>query len=350
MYVYDNCRTESKDIVETINELFSSMQKKKHIVYADKETLRILQKCESLDRSWAMMAWIEKHYLDLRAVERKVYFTVVLITGDSYFDGKTYFLCIDSIKEFYETQCLTENDEDFVFYQKIYNFMYADLKLVGCCLQNNPFYGGNVANRIDWVKKENKFFICIVDSDKDYKGGAFGSTYHSAKTAMDHPPADTPQLLYVLKVREKENLLPFHLYNPECLNQKCLISCILKVKDEEFLRFVKIKSGYKLKNLTGNNNFLLTKYNDFFEMCKKVGIYTSVQNEDDYCIKGISANLLSQTIKTEFAGKSYKQLQNAKEIDNFFGKQQYIIEEWKEIASILFDFGCCLSKDVNFLT
>lgn len=61
MYVYDNCRTESKDIVETINELFSSMQKKKHIVYADKETLRILQKCESLDRSWAMMAWIEKH-------------------------------------------------------------------------------------------------------------------------------------------------------------------------------------------------------------------------------------------------------------------------------------------------
>ena len=129
-----------------------------------------------------------------------------------------------------------------------------------------------------------------------------------------------------------------------------MISCILKVKDEEFLRFVKIKSGYKLKNLTGNNNFLLTKYNDFFEMCKKVGIYTSVQNEDDYCIKGISANLLSQTIKTEFAGKSYKQLQNAKEIDDFFGKQQYIIEEWKEITSILFDFGCCLSKDVNFLT
>ena len=66
-------------------------------------------------------------------------------------------------------------------------------------MQNNPFYGGNVANRIDWVKKENKFFICIVDSDKDYMGGAFGSTYHSAKTAMDHPPADTPQLLYVLK-------------------------------------------------------------------------------------------------------------------------------------------------------
>lgn len=129
-----------------------------------------------------------------------------------------------------------------------------------------------------------------------------------------------------------------------------MISCILKVEDEEFLRFVKIKGGYKLKRLTANNNFLLTKYNDFFQLCKKNGLYISVQNGDDYCIKGINSNLLSQTINTEFARKNYKQLQNTGKIDNFFGKQQYIIDEWKEIASILFDFGCCLSKDVNFLT
>ena len=116
--VSEKYTTDSNPICDAINSLFYSMNKRKHVVMIDRQAISLLMKCDSIEyTSKAMMRWIECHYNDIYAIKCKVSIFVVLIPEkESYFSNKTYYLSIEQYQEFVESQLLTENDDDYLFY------------------------------------------------------------------------------------------------------------------------------------------------------------------------------------------------------------------------------------------
>lgn len=350
--VSEKYTTDSNPICDAINSLFYSMNKRKHVVMIDRQAISLLMKCDSIEyTSKAMMRWIECHYNDIYAIKCKVSIFVVLIPEkESYFSNNTYYLSIEQYQEFVESQLLTENDDDYLFYTRIYSFIYPSKKIFDICLQNNPFYGANVASRIQCLYSEKKFFLCIVDSDKEYASDGKKSTYQAANNELkNHNLEILPRELYVLNVREKENLFPFQLYLSKCPNQCQFINIILQYGTEEIFRFIKIKDGIKQKRINENNKNWNNVYSVILENCTKRNIYLNVSTEDEYCVKGINNRALKSASEPFFEKNNYNTLQQNGKIDIFFGKQLFIIEEWKEIAHKLFDYGCCFSRQVNFM-
>lgn len=340
------------NICDAINSLFYAMNKRKHIVMIDREAISLLMKCESIEyTSKAMMRWIECHYNDIHAIKCKVTVTVVLIPNSpSYFANNTYYLSVEEYQEFVESQLLTENDDDYLFYTRLYSFIFPSKKVFDICLHNNPFYGANVASRIQYLYAEKKFFLCIVDSDKEYTSDSKKSTYQAAnKELKAHSLEILPSELYVLNVREKENLFPFQLYIPKCPDRIQFINIILEHGTEEVFRYIKLKDGIKQKRINENDERWNQAYSLILENCKRKNIYLSVASEEEYCIKGINNKTLKAASELFFKDNNYNTLQGQAKLDIVFGKQSFIIDEWKEIAHKLFDFGCCFSSQVNFM-
>ena len=339
-------------ISDAINSLLDSMYKRKHIVMLNRDALFILKKCESLSlSSQIVLQWIENHYYDINAIKKKVAISVVLIPEvQSYIQGNVYYLSIFACEEFFQTELLTENDDDCIFYKNIYSFFNPSKKVFDVSLHNNPFYGGNVAARIKSEYEEKKFFLCIVDSDKEYSADAKGSTYQGANNELkEHKDEILPHDLYVLNVREKENLFPFHFYKSNCSEQNKFIDSILMYATEEVFRFIKIKEGIKIKRIKEADSVWDSLYGDIIKDCKRKLIYIYTAKDDECCIKGINSRALKRASDPFFSNNNYNSLQEQTKLDTIFGKQSFIIEEWKEIAHKLFDYGCCLSRNVNFL-
>lgn len=351
--IAQNYSTGISEITNSLNSLFDAMYEKKHVVMVDRDSIALLMNCESITiKSKYVMKWIERHYNDLYAITKMLSISIILIEpGRAYLDGNVYYLPVDEYYNFCETQLLTENDDDFLFYLKIYPFINSAQTIYGVCFENNPFYGGNVASRIQCMYNEKKFFLCIVDSDKEYSTARKGSTYKSAKSEIGHhKDMILPWGLYVLNVREKENLFPFNLFIEGCREQSELIRIILDNATEETFRFIKIKDGIKLKHIKETDAHWMEVYGKILADCKRKNVYIDTTDNEEYCIKGINSKALKVVSEPFFEKNNYKTLQQSSMIDKIFAKQIFIIEEWKEIAHKLFDYGCCLSKQVNFLT
>ena len=293
---------------EIINMVLESMRKRKHIVFIDRVSINVLLQCNSIDnKSKLMLKWISNNLNDLNSIKKKLTTYIVITTGDqSYKKDNIYYFSILEKIEFIETQLLTENDEDYNFYKDIFTFINDDI-VCDICLENNPFYGSNVASRIENVYLERKIFLCVVDSDKSYESQAKGDTYKSANSKMKECGGfNPPRELYVLNVREKENLFPFNQYLNFCPSQKEFIKAIISEANEESFRFIKIKEGIKKKYILSKEGKYYELYKGVFDKCKQKGILIESVSDKEYCIKGINADALKLASKDFFFKYSNK--------------------------------------------
>lgn len=353
-----------------INTLLESMLKGQHIVYVSR---KLLSKIESLDyinpSNKMFISWIKQKYVYIYSCQEIVKYKIKVTVEDNEIkiNGMTYIVPLEYFYDFRESKLLTENEADGRFYLYLYNFIKKEEKvgdMYSVKFENDSCHGGNVKSKLLQNADENRIAICILDSDREMNGTRSGSTYKGANDAYKKIKNNHIILLKALESREKENLLPPRVYIPFDTRKEKMLEILHKfIEEKNIIRFFDIKEGIKHKKykIKGWEKYYKEIINEFI----KAGIY-KIQDEENEIVddefvhlEGIGDKVNEIACKILFTDqKSAEQEmkkynlspQSVKEIEkmrnSFKGYlPQYMYEEWKDIYSTLFSWGCRISAN-----
>lgn len=240
---------------------------------------------------------------------------------------------------------LSENLQDADFYiSMLYNAKYFGS--FPCLADVNHSFevdngGGNNTNIVlERRIKEKKILLCIVDSDKrcetdDYSGtsGSCIKTWNLMKEK--NKIAD----LYILYVREKENLIPFSLYKQ--YNQFSRNQTILHLEQfegtckEEYLKFVKISDRC---NMNYEKNSMVVDDLELTDTMRGIG----KSGLRDFSVNKVYTEELASLPQIHI--KSDENISNENLINLFKDIPSYLKDDYINLVEKIHEFTCSLDK------
>ncbi len=358
-------------IITTINSLFDSMRKSKHIIYASDTVLKAIEEHNLISpTNKKFVAWIRQKriyvYEGYDAVTYKI--IVDYSIEEIKVVDKIFYVPIFCLEDIRETKLLAENETDGEMFLNIFTHVFKHKNMsknLTVNFENDSFHGSNAPSSIRQHAKKNAILMCIVDSDREYVGARRGSTWVGANNEFKKLKKNHIIELYDLKVREKENLVPPNLYQLVLNNENPL----LKVLEEEMnnnksVFFFNIKDGVNLKTIEKYSDDVRWQkyYKGIIDKCRALGIYMELEGKDSshLCIKGIGSNMCERVndLILSIDGESYEEnflhsglsMDKKPDIDrarsDIFSFVTGELElEWESIAKLLFSWGCCLSSE-----
>lgn len=343
-----------------INKIFQLMLENKHVVRASRETLEKLLKFKHLNSSnKALITYILGHYVNTYSSIPPVSKRLLVAPSKAHYTNNDSVYCI-LLKDAYQLSCSilsTENPTDYNFYVNIFHYFNKNNEYT-INLENHAFGGSTAKDFLQAMDKDNNIVLAISDSDKSYENDNYGGTAKKVIEYIDSHAGTALMDYYIIHLREKENLIPFDCYWLfRKSNNKLFLECLENFKsNEELMRYVDLKEGYKLKHVNTSDQNWHSLYDDFIDICKQKGAYNiNATIDKDICINGIGHQSADE-LNNIFFCKSYtKTIQQNKKIENakFDIKEHippYIMDEYNILYSLLFTFGCAYKKrHISFL-
>lgn len=358
-----------------INNILKSMLEGKHIVYISRELINKLLTMEIIDQTNKnYLKWIKEKYVELYSLRDRITPKIIITDKVSeikvdYFnssDGErtTYTVPLDWFFCVNATKFLTENESDYHLFLSISTYINSLEKIdriININLDNDSCHGANVASKLKSTVKEN-IVLCMLDSDKDMENSRCGDTYKAANNQYKKLKYNSIVHLCSLISREKENLFPPDFYMQICSDKEAVkvLRVLNKFKEKkEIIRYFDIKDGIKSKKNKDK------KWNNYYkevvlELENRNILKKSISDvEDDFvCISGIGEKICDKLciILFDKIDKVNRELTNCQvslenkarimEIREEITKNlpKYIYEEWKQIYTYLFSWGCCINK------
>ena len=119
------------------------------------------------------------------------------------------------------------------------------------------------------------------------------------------------------------------------------------------MKYIDIKSGFKVKRVTSSDAKWHKLYDGFIEMCKQSGIYNENPSDaDKYCVCGIGDGLADKICEIFFS-KTYNKTEEEKNIISAAGFDikehvpEYIINEFNSLYELMYTFGCAPQRVHN---
>lgn len=337
-----------------INKLFLLMLENKHVIRASRDTFKKIRDFKFLNKANKdLITFILNHYVNTYSSLPPISKTILIVPSKDYDTKNDNEYCI-VLKDAYNLDCAilsTENPTDYSFYMNVFDYLNNNNEYT-IRLDNHAFGGGSAKDFLSAMDKENNIVLAISDSDKSYENDSYGDTANKVIEFIDSHTGTSIMDYYIIQMREKENLMPIDCY---CLFgkafHKLLFDCINKfASNSEFMRYIDLKDGYRLKNINTSDTEWHRLYDDFIDECRHSGIYNMDASKDnDVCICGIGRQLADE-LNSIFFCKSYvKTFQQNKKIEaaKFDIKEHipsYIMDEYNIIYSLLFTFGCAYKK------
>ncbi len=337
-----------------INKLFELMLENKHVVCASRDTLSKICNFKYLNASNKdLITYLLDHYVNTYSSLPKVSKKLLIVPSPGYLinDDNTYCILLKDTNNFSCAKLSTENPTDYDFYVNVFNYINENNEYT-IHFENHAFGGSSAKDFLQAMDKENNIVLAISDSDKSYEKDAYGDTANKVVEFINSHPGSSIMEYYIVHMREKENLIPIDCY---CLlgksTHKLLFDCIKKFEsNQEFMRYIDLKDGYRLKHINTTNKEWHNLYDAFIAECKLNGAYNKHATQDnDVCISGIGGNLadeLSQIFFSKSCTKTRRQKEKIEEA-KFDIKEHippYIMDEYKVLYSLLFTFGCAYKE------
>lgn len=341
-----------------INKIFQLMLENKHIVIASRNLLRNIISYNYINpANKSIIAQILNHYVDIYSSLPKISKRLKVVPNSKYFvlEDENEYIPLEECYTLSEAILSTENPCDFNFYCNLFHFMNMN-NAISINFSNCSFGGGSAEQFLKTLIIDNNILLAICDSDKDFESCDFGSTA-VAVTRFFARNRNAPAFMehYILPVREKENLLPIECYELFSDNsKKQLIAAIKNFADnEEFMKFIDIKSGFKLKKINCECSEWHNLYDPYIDLCKSNKAFNETATEDDdYCIKGIGSKLADRLADCFFNEENKENSANKKiiadanfDINNHIPK--YIMSIYTELFDLMITYGCVLQKAHN---
>ena len=340
-----------RDIVRVVRNLAISVEESKHYMLADYETLKYFRRVFPND---PFITPLFDHLIanfSFASIPSFIDRYVVISANDSLTyerDNKlviqiNYLQLLDS-NSFRCTALICEDINDCLFYRHILDCFLEKHHVVNKVALTNIHGGGD---RIDVIAmnevRDHHFGLVIVDGDYKYPGDTEGDTAMKCRKKF----AKCPFLfLEILTVREIENLIPIsylHL-NPRLthpsrrpkLNQLLSFDKIY----EDIYKYIDIKSGWKMKDLTENAEYL-----DFVEFClehsslingKSVGTYIEDKQSrgEHMLLEGLGNDVLKLVLE------NIEKMQS--KMSDLLSFQLNI---WNTLALLMINVGFCRDQE-----
>ncbi|MGL6314782.1 hypothetical protein [Vibrio sp. WXL103] len=239
---------------------------------------------------------------------------------------------------------IPENDIDYELYSLI-GRAYVKSKShlnFGINLGKNCGYGSHTYRVYSDFKEDDKFALCVVDSDKKYPGSQKGSTA-GAFCESDFSVKGTVEAR-ILNVREAESLIPPNViekcildgdYQKESVDAYQKIIDLDNVSNGEFRKYFDHKDGIELKQaLQPNMKFF---WKQFFKDERLINIKECYKTEgcDDCgsCIKihGLGPKILENSLESMNSSNLRRVLSEL---------PPSLVGEWSTIGKSVFSWGC----------
>ena len=351
-----------------LNALFDSMLKGKHVVFASRKLLNQIEKLNYINKSNRdFICWIKQKYVYLYACKEVVEYKIKVTSRENTFviSDKLYEVSLSYFYDIQEVKLLTENESDGEFLEGIYRYIknkngmskYFDIKF-----ENDSCHGGNVSAKIIQTSKEKRISLCILDSDQEMAGAKKGDTYQGANNSYKKVKKNHIILLKELEVREKENLLSPNIYKIICEKNKTMLEVLeCFFEDENILKYFDIKDGVKLKRY--QDEVWKNYYQKVIDKLIEQGVFKIPEDEkkqkDFLCVEGIgekACNVLCKLLlkDEEVCKKTLRNIKLDDEKNKLIWKirenieeylPEYLYVEWKQLYKLLFDWGCCISRN-----
>ncbi len=340
-----------------INKLFELMYEHKHIVKASRKLLEQIKNFKFLNPyNYSLITDILAHYVDIYSSLPSLSKKIIVVPSKKYFSKSksVYYITLNEASNFTQAKLSAENPRDYSFYVNIFHFMNNNPEYT-ISLENSSFSGSTAKDFLEAMDTTNNIVLAISDSDKNHKDDELGDTAKIVKRYVDRHKGPAIMDYYILNMREKENLIPIDCYILFATqDNRTFLECIKKhCTNDEFMQFVDIKDGYKIKHISTENPKWHVLYDDFIETCKQNGIFkTNVTENEKTCINGIGGNLADKMCDIFFCN-AYKKTKQEKQIignAKFDLKEHipsYIMNEYQFIYSVLFTFGCAQKYSHN---
>ena len=348
------------ETVLALENLATARREGKHLVIAERETLKKIALCSRLSQiarntyNKLYNQSTQQFHSYLSAVTR--YIEIVnpcyeqKVVSDS---GKQiikvpprFFNDSESVQK---TILLCENSDDAVFYQtiaKVYLIWKKRNVQIVCEARGG---GGNTISSefINIQQAKKRFCLCIVDSDKIAPDGNLGSTASRLQTQSDSTCINTQT--FILDCREIENLIPNSILSELCSgNQERLqaLKYFENISSAVDIRyFLDLKKGTRMKEIIQASN---PNIKSFWEL--KLSLIPNISSSIDnwcqanwQCSKsgecqckislGFGENTLSNTVeylKKETPHKIAKIVDQSKHSD------------WEKIGQVVMDW--CIAE------
>lgn len=287
--------------IEDTKEMFINLalwiKSGRHIVLADKKLLAKLINLDSLPNH------IRRIYNSLYKKINLIYGIIEKVKGYAIITNSIDITCMELINDkivyyvpfgslgnidsFAEIRLISENNSDCDFYKNIAKKYIQEYK-IGCDINiKNIAGGGDQTATVYEEEMVNNQSICIaiVDSDKKYKGDSIKDTSRKVKSIYEQNKSKYVTDLYILDVREKENLVPTTMYE-WCYSSKMheesirYLKFLEKSNDlQDLYKYCDIKDGitiselfkckdnYNLLNQYLHNQILKFTLNEDIDMC-----------------------------------------------------------------------------------
>lgn len=346
------------ECAQGINKIFELMIENKHIVVASRKLLRSIFSYAFINpANKSIIAHIIQHYVDVYSSLPDTNKRLRVVPAPKYFvpDDENEYILLKDCYTLSEAILSTENPNDFTFYCNLFKFMNKN-NAITINFSNNSFGGGSAEQFLKTMITDNNIILTICDSDKDFETSDLGSTAVTiARFFARNRTAPAYMEYYILPVREKENLLPIECYELFSDNsKKQFIDSIKSFScNEEFMKFIDIKSGFKLKKVNCECSTWHKLYDPYIDVCKSNNAYNeTATDDDDYCIKGIGGKLADRLADCFFNEENKDNSANKKiiadanfDINNHIPK--YIMSIYTELFNLMITYGCVLQKAHN---
>lgn len=354
--------------IMVINTLFDSMLKGQHIVFASRELLSYFENHDFISPSnKGFISWIKQKYIYVYECHDIIDFKLIVTSTTSSVKRKDsiFEVPLSYFYEVRETKLLTENENDARLFISIFNIIRKQKRLstlYDIKVDNASCHGANAASKILQSNSENRITLCILDSDREMKGSARGSTYKGANNAYKEVKKSKVIHLSELGVREKENLMSPNMYLMITDNHKRLLEILEgEIENSKIIMFFDIKDGIKYKKYKIHG--WVEYYQSVIDKFIAAGIYNIPQDEteatDDFlCLEGIGDKMCDDVCiillgEEEISEATMEKMCLSEERkSNIRLKRKHILEiipdylvcEWVKIYSIMFSWGCCISE------
>lgn len=257
--IADNISKLSEKHIDALNYLSLSVKDGKHILLSDSNTFLKLSKNEMLDRSAQI---IYRKLYDIRPQIAQImdyvdrYIEVVI--EDNIFE-KTHsgkyeiinvsLLYFDDISKIIPCNLLCEDISDCEFYIRLTQYIKKEIVSIfplNICSVNGG--GVNSSDTYENILKNNYACIAIMDSDKRFRNDNYKETAENLVKKYKQYSSVHLTNMYILKVREKENLIPAVIYNILEPNCNLLNNIYNNSKYRDVYYFGDIKSGLSLSD------------------------------------------------------------------------------------------------------
>jgi hypothetical protein len=267
------------DTVLALENLATARREGKHLVIAERETLKKIAQCSRLSQ-YAKSLYhtlynksTQQFQSSRSAVTRYIEIVnpcyspqIVSASGQQIIKvAPNFFNDSESVQK---TILLCENSDDAVLYETIAK-VYLIWKRTNVQIVCEPRGGGGNTISSEYVNIQTlkkRLCLCIVDSDKIAPEGKLGSTASRLQSLSNSNCINTQTL--ILDCREIENLIPNSILSELCAGNKERLEA-LKIFENisssaiEIRNFLDVKKGTKMKEIIQESN---PKIKDFWEV------------------------------------------------------------------------------------